>query len=421
MATFNEIKLLIYKVLNVESQFKIDDSIAFDNGRTIALKNDALLDIYNKMSSYHSNNLELYNDKYRECAVEFFSDYIVRDKPSETTNDPTNKINYTLGAFSNEYCVYILGLLADRMQTDEKEIVSSLRFRIRFLPDNITKIEDEVDNPLEMLPMLLPMSSIRIKTDNTMSYERLSQLCAAFEFVFMYRTNISFYEMNDLTNLFISPYDSLPFQNGLKNNTPPLRIYNDKVLSYYAMAIKSADPFTRYISYYHVVEYYFDAAFKKNLTEQIKAKITSPDFSYKDNEKIYDLAKYIRKHMSEDIEEGKGNEFESLKYVLNEYVVIDELKNRIKSLSSDSVDYYQNNSVPFVTKKTTQISWADPKGVFTTLANRIYLTRNALVHSKSEMEDNLYKPYEHKQDLIKEIPLIRAVAEQVIINSSEDI
>lgn len=53
------------------------------------------------------------------------------------------------------------------------------------------------------------------------------------------------------------------------------------------------------------------------------------------------------------------------------------------------------------------------------LATRIYETRNALVHSKSEQITNQYRPYENKKELMLEIVLIRSVVELVIINSSE--
>lgn len=58
-------------------------------------------------------------------------------------------------------------------------------------------------------------------------------------------------------------------------------------------------------------------------------------------------------------------------------------------------------------------------GEDTNLANRIYETRNALVHSKSEQIANQYRPYDNKKDLASEIALIKAVAESVLINSSE--
>ena len=57
----------------------------------------------------------------------------------------------------------------------------------------------------------------------------------------------------------------------------------------------------------------------------------------------------------------------------------------------------------------------------TVIAKRIYKTRNAITHSKKDQTDKQYSPYTDTDALKKELPLIRSVAELVIINSSEDI
>lgn len=88
-------------------------------------------------------------------------------------------------------------------------------------------------------------------------------------------------------------------------------------------------------------------------------------------------------------------------------------------LDSQAIDYYQNNLISFITSKKIKVAWSDSQGVYTNLATRIYETRNALVHSKSEQITNQYRPYENKKELMLEIVLIRSVAELVIINSSE--
>ncbi len=64
------------------------------------------------------------------------------------------------------------------------------------------------------------------------------------------------------------------------------------------------------------------------------------------------------------------------------------------------------------------ISWDDTKGIITQLAKRIYYTRNSLVHSKGGKNNERYRPYENEKELQKEIPLVKAVAELIIINSS---
>ena len=49
--------------------------------------------------------------------------------------------------------------------------------------------------------------------------------------------------------------------------------------------------------------------------------------------------------MSNDLDSGKGNEFESLKYVLMEFVPIEELMNHLALINPQLKDYYQNNLV----------------------------------------------------------------------------
>ena len=55
---------------------------------------------------------------------------------------------------------------------------------------------------------------------------------------------------------------------------------------------------------------------------------------------------------------------------------------------------------------------------YTVVRNRIYSVRNAIVHSK-EGEKLRYEPFKHDKELAKEVPLIRAVAEEIIINSAK--
>ena len=91
----------------------------------------------------------------------------------------------------------------------------------------------------------------------------------------------------------------------------------------------------------------------------------------------------------------------------------------MNTIDATAREYYQNTFIPFTSSTKTKIGWTDTQGVITNIATRIYETRNALVHSKSEQAENQYRPYKDKKDLIREIALIRAVAELVIINSSE--
>lgn len=129
------------------------------------------------------------------------------------------------------------------------------------------------------------------------------------------------------------------------------------------------------------------------------------------------MAKFVRNRWQMNHESGQGNELESLKFVLSEYISISELKTKIDSYTSNGTSYYQNSKVSFCDAPI--ISWNNTDGVLTQIAKRIYFTRNALVHSKSSKNKERYRPYKDERDLQNEIPLVKAVAEAIIINSSK--
>lgn len=425
MATFLEIKQIISKLFRVSEHVNETDDIIVPikqysgEEKEICIPNEQIKSAYDSymQSDFKNENFTLYNSFSWETPVEcntrppYFDD-------TQQVKDPINQIEFTISSASSDYLIFLLTFLVEE-NNDENLI--NVRRRIRMFHYSLFS-SNETNNAdiWSILSELLRLRTLKIKSVNGESYAKFRRLASSFEFLYMYRKSFPIIERN--MDIF---FGRQRIRTGIsrvsKIDTPPQRIYNHDVIEYYMLALDSRDPFTTYISFYHVIEHYFDAVFRKNLTNQIREKITHPDFSYKDEEELYKLAKYIRKHMNSDEESGKGNELESLKYVLNEYIDIDELKKRIDYFKITNSSYYQTTPVNFTSSSKTLIAWSDTTGVYTNLANRIYETRNALVHSKSEQADNQYKPYRDKNYLIQEIPLIRAVAEQVIINSSEDI
>lgn len=425
MASFIEIKKLIYKLCIVDGQIDIDDDISMSiNGKNIVLKNDALQELHNKFGTITNEKLELFDNKHRECILEVLYPLPLRTPHIDQIKDSDNDIIYSVGSPSPEFTVLFLDQLADYIRLNcngNEEVIQTINIRYRRNSVQVTRYTGTADEPLELLTYLLHFSTIKVCTEQESGLDRLRQLATSLEFLIMYKKSISICEISSIESL-VDRNRSLDSINIRAEITdPPRRIYNSSVISYYTMALESYDPFTVYISYYHIIEHYYDAVFRKNLINSIREVTTHPDFSYKDDNSIYSLALYVKKHMKMDEETGKGNELESLKYVLKEYVIIDQLVNSINLQDRNAASYYQNSIVPFTSSEKTKIQWANTESVYTNLANRIYETRNSLVHSKSEKMDKQYKPYKDKQDLIKELPLIRAVAEQVIINSGTDI
>ena len=280
--------------------------------------------------------------------------------------------------------------------------------RIAF--DNDYSFEKILSNTLRLI-------SLKMQFENETTVTQMKKYASAFEYLFMYKRGYALFEVSDISTL-------LRMEGGGRSRVSdideaPRRSVNPEVLEFYSMALAAEDPFTMYISFYHIIEYYFDEIYQKKLVDDMKEKITSPDFSYKDDKKLLELASFVSKRMKSDDEAGKGNELESLKYVLATFAPIEELKNKLNEINPTLVQFYSDKSVSFAGKQQLKIAWNDMEGVYSSLAKRIYAIRNALVHSKSGQNDKLYKPLKHKAILYKELPLIRVVAELIITKSGE--
>ena len=340
-----------------------------------------------------------------------------RQKFPLTSDDSINGISYEVGYPTAEYSLYLLMLIKDAMnqQQGRNSRIPPMRLRRPF-----ERYFGEGENTLKtILSKMIGEFSLKIvnTSGNYKSLNTLRKMKTSFEFEFMYKTGNSLVEFLDILDMF--PMDNVILSRASETqiDTPPLRKYTEDVVDYYKQALASNDPYIKYISFYHVMEYFYDEVFKRKIVTDLKNKITHPDFSYKDEDKIYEIAMFLKNRLRMNDETGQGNELESLKYVLNEYVSIDNLKARINTIDSNALNYYQNNKVAFCNAPV--IGWSDSQGVFTQLAKRIYFTRNSLVHSKSGKNKERYRPYQDEKQLQLEIPLVKAVAEAIIINSSK--
>lgn len=417
MASFLKVKQALSEILGLEKEVDEDSDIIVesmsDEYAELTFSNDALKAAFEKIGKYKQDNVEMLTDGYREVALKLSSGNLT----DVELNDSVSGISYSVGLASVDYCIFLLDSIADNSEIRGLEGHISLKLRNRAM-FRLGFVDVYHDNPLDLLPEILGISTIKVHSKSPLPAKQLRDYAISFEFLIMYKKCIPVGEYTDLQDIF-SIGNFVLRSRTEEIDSPPQRVYNSDVVEYYAMALESRDPFMVYISLYHIIEYYFDAVFRKKLIKEIQDKITKPDFSYKNEEKIYELAKYIKRKMRSDDESGRGNEFESLRYVLTDYVPIDELKNRINQMDSKAVSYYQDSLVPFVSSTKTKINWSDTQGVYTNLATRIYETRNSLVHSKSEQAGSHYKPYKNKKELTAEITLIKAISEMILINSGE--
>lgn len=336
--------------------------------------------------------------------------------------DNTFKIKYSISELSEAAVFYLFYKRIEDIGYPERfgslAYFENMDFRTR---RRVRLQQVEFDNDIEYFSFLKFLSeqivpyyySLKISSDEPRTVEDFKRYKDSFVFTYVYKKRRPIVEADSLNKI----GESRSLFGASRNNVEaPKRKYDSYVIEYYRQASESSDPFIQFISYYHILEYFYDEIFNKKLVDDMMERITHPNFSYKNREQIKKLAEFSHKRLKGFGEDGQGNELESLKFVLKEYVDIDELKQRLQELRQD-INYYQNNKVDF--SQGPKINFNDDEGIYTSMAKRIYFTRNSLVHSKSNRKAQTYRVSSHRDILKNEIPLLEAISELVILNSSE--
>lgn len=263
--------------------------------------------------------------------------------------------------------------------------------------------------------------TLKIFSINEYSKIKFEKLADAFIFNINYNMDIGIRQTYDIENVHERRMNNRFRNEDMDKIAPPRRIYKRELIEQYNMASISEDPFIKYLCYYHILEHFYEIVYKEQLIKIVKEQLTLPSFSIKKDKEIMNLIDIVKEKIKIDKESFDGDELESLELVIRKYIDIDNLKTKIKNINSELVDYYDKGTISF--SKGIPINFNDKNNLCKNIAKRIYFTRNALVHYKSndlnQKEKGIYRPFNDRKELLKEVPLIRILAEEVIINDSD--
>ena len=403
--------------------FKLGNSVYIDD-ELLMFDNEEVEKLFSSLSNYKQE--ENYFLESSTSFDLFLTSSDIRRPPRYyyrpiDVEDNTSNINYSISRISDVATFYLLYKRIEEMVHPGYDTLMYFKDmdmrkgRVRILE----QVEFEQDKKYESFLTYLSTQiapyyfSLKIITNEPKEIKEFKQYKDSFIFTYIYSKHRPIIEAENLNK--ISDERRLYGTKSFEMEAPKRR-YDPFIIEYYRQASESSDPFIQYISYYHILEYFYDEIFNKKLIEDLMNKITHPDFSYRSASKIKELAYFSHKRLTGFGKDGQGNELESLKFVLKEYVRPVELKERLIELKQNP-DYYQNNRVDF--SNGPGISFSDEEGIYIALAKRIYFTRNSLIHSKSNRASQTYRVNIHKDILRNEIPLLEAVSELVILNSSE--
>nr|BFE64973.1 hypothetical protein GCM10020063_094990 [Dactylosporangium thailandense] len=199
----------------------------------------------------------------------------------------------------------------------------------------------------------------------------------------------------------------------------PRRHYVADLVHHYQLGISGDSPMLQYLSYYHVAEHWFENVYQDDLIDRVQALITAPGFSYRRKQDVRSLIRNVTKAVQlRDEELAINNEQAALTLTLNRFVNISDLNDDIRRFDAALPELYASHTVSFSGGDPVDLNSTDAQGTLVSLSRRIYKTRNALVHSK-EGSKGRFVPFTHDNELAREIPLMRFVAERIIIATSK--
>jgi hypothetical protein len=302
---------------------------------------------------------------------------------------------------------YMFSLIYERSRKGESS---------RYLnPFNMYSLPDEIKSLNEIAQGFF-ISTIKVNAPNKCEFETLKKMVDSFIFNISYNHSVV-YSIMQLEE------ERKPRKRPLrtKGQLYPFLEYIPDLSTYYYQGVSTNIAFTQYLAYYHIAEFYLQTISENEAISEIKRIITHPSFSPHNRENIRQFYEKIRKIMRDQRDDGVWNEKTGLLLCIKKFIPdLSKLKASILRLDKEALDYYQNINVEFADSSKTINFGEDPDKIYNDIRDRVYATRNAIVHSK-DGEQLRYEPFKHDHSLEKEIPLIRSIAEEIILSTAKEL
>ena len=213
-----------------------------------------------------------------------------------------------------------------------------------------------------------------------------------------------------------SEYQESPIRDLLKSTTREskmdrdvYRYFNQETLQYIAVAENSSTPSFCFLSFYHILESYFDDAQYHTLKQQIGKILWSPDIGKQSEKYASKIVEMLISHKP-----AYETDQDRLQKLLESYLPItlipDIIPKEIQSLLKKRVKFEGGLVLD-------PVNFKDSTRFFGDLARRVYLLRNAIVHSKRLVDERkgriVHTPGDYER-ISRENELIRYLAMEIL-------
>jgi hypothetical protein len=361
----------------------------------------------------------LHSDISYEIIVNEESQFPTRRLRDEAlrVNDPESNISYEVSQASDIYLIWLICTASARGPLRDLGFgVPVTRMRLDRL---ITEASAAEIDALDVLRAIsFRFVTLKLTSLAKQSLKRFQIATYSFLFHVAYNLDLAFVPQRFVEEVSRRGRISRMRRSTAEELDPPRRSYNEDLVNHYVLAISTDSPTVQFLSYYHVLEHFFESVFNEDLIEQIKTSITQPGFSYKRKKDVGQLITTIKKALQIRSETITFSELDALRLSLTKFISVPQLLAKIDEYDPTLAEYYATFEVPFSKGSTVALRSGESERVVRELTKRIYSTRNALVHSK-DGDKARYIPFKDERALVMEIPLMRFVSEMVILAVSE--
>lgn len=332
-----------------------------------------------------------------------------RSEPLVLT-DEVDKVTFQLGRPSDAVSIFFLLKMASGSKTVLFRQLRPQSFVNRDFAEDSLTIFDLVASTIRVL-------SLRIDSSKPTAFATWESYVESFVFHLGFNLDTSIMPLRSLSELTRPSRIVNMRRSSIEELDAPHRSYIPDLVYSYQLGISAESPMLAFISFYHVLEHWFQHVFEDDLVVQVQDEITSPDFSYKRKKDINALIKRITRTVQLRDDQLTMNEATALRLTLEKYIDLAALKSSLHDFDPQLVTNLRESAVDFADGDKVNMDSNDASAIYGALAKRIYKTRNAVVHSKDGAKSK-FLPYRHDKQLETEVPLLRFIAEQIIVRTS---
>jgi hypothetical protein len=394
---------------------KIGSNYEWDKWTANKSELETICDIINDKTF---TGISLYDDNDYEIMLDIPSSikYTIQSKQGFKVSDRINKLEYEVSKASVYFIFSLLHKLDKSNLLDKTKILNQLkqRFSSNIQHFFVGAFDEAEQLFIDVINDYSDIYTLKIKSNRKYEPRFFQQIGSSFLFNACYTLDEPIVEIKTLDEFLHNQKDKETYD--FDAVSAPNLLYNQELIYYYQMGISAETPALKYLSYYQILEYFYNNVFDEFLVNKLKTEMTRPDFSYVEDSNIKKLIGIIEKNTKlKKSNDDYLNEQKALNLLLEKYIESERVNEFVKKSNPEIISYYQKNKVPF--SDGSKIDFENMNTFYQNLASRIYKTRNSIVHNK-DGEEWRYIPYEHSTLLLKELHLLKFACQEIIIGTA---